>query len=177
MKVVRQGANAIPVFVFTYPDFLDKTLYSAKRYINVTIQGAEDSLFFPAKYTVPAADSGGIGAMSVDRNDCTDGAEANDAPNLLSGRTSKIRSEDMAELHRQYISIDDDNNPALDIAPIQGETTTGTGKWRREGIICPRKAGKLQNYFASFRHYLHDSVLRMSLLQLLLIMFPEGYLE
>ena len=37
MKVVRQGANAIPVFVFTYPDFLDKTLYSAKRYINVTI--------------------------------------------------------------------------------------------------------------------------------------------
>ena len=80
------------------------------------------------------------------------------------------------ELRCQGIDIDDYNDPASDNVPIQGETTAGTGNWRRGGIIHPRKAGNLQNYFASFRHYLHDSVLCMSLLRLFLIMFPEEYL-
>ena len=81
------------------------------------------------------------------------------------------------EFRRQGISIDDDNNPAPENFPGQGETTTGTGNWRREGIICPLKLVNLQNYFASFIHYLHDYILRMSLLQLFLVMFPEDYLE
>ena len=81
------------------------------------------------------------------------------------------------ELRCQGISIDDDNNPAPENVPRQGDTTTGTGNWRREGIICPRKAGNLQNYFASFRHCSHDAILRMSLLQLFLVMFPKDYLE
>ena len=83
----------------------------------------------------------------------------------------------MVELCRQGIAIYDDNDPAPENVHRQGETTTGTGNWRREVIICPRKAGSLQNYFASFRHYSHDYILHMSLLQLLLVMFPEGYLE
>ena len=41
----------------------------------------------------------------------------------------------MVEFRRQGISIDDDNNLATDNVPIQGETATGTGNWRREGII------------------------------------------
>ena len=61
--------------------------------------------------------------------------------------------------------------------PSQGGTTAGTGNCRIEGIICPRKACNIQNSFASFIHYFHDAVLRMSLLQLFLIMFPEDYLE
>ena len=76
-----------------------------------------------------------------------------------------------------WIVIDDDNDPAPEGVPRQGENTTGTGNWRREGVICPRKAGNLQNSFASFRHYSHDSILPMSLLQLFLVMFPEDYLE
>ena len=31
------------------------------------------------------------------------------------------------ELRRQVIAIDDDNDPAPDNVPRQGETTTGTG--------------------------------------------------
>ena len=81
------------------------------------------------------------------------------------------------ELRHQGIAIDDDNYPAPDNVPIQGETTTNTGSWRRVGIICPRKASNLQNYFASFRNYSHDAIFCMSLLQLFLIMFPEDYLE
>ena len=98
-------------------------------------------------------------------------------PNWLSGRTSNLRSEDMAELRHQGISIDDDNDPAPDNVPRQGETTYGTGDWRREGIICPRKSGNLQNSFPYFRHYLHEAVLSMSLLQLFLIMLPEEFLD
>ena len=85
--------------------------------------------------------------------------------------------EDMVELCRQGITIDDDNNPSPDNVPRQGETTTGTGNWRIEGIVCPCKAGNFQNYFASFRNYSHDSILSMSLLQLFFVIFPEDYLE
>ena len=81
------------------------------------------------------------------------------------------------ELCHQGTAIDDDNNTAPENVSRQGEITTGTGNWRREGIICPSKAGNLQNSFASFRHYSHDAILRMSLLQLFFIMFPEDYIE
>ena len=47
----------------------------------------------------------------------THGAEANDAPILLSGRTSNLRSEDMMEIRRQGISINHDNNPAPENVP------------------------------------------------------------
>ena len=83
----------------------------------------------------------------------------------------------MVELRRQGISIDDDNDPAPENVPQKGENTTRTGNWTREGIICPRKAGNLQNYFASIRNYSHDAILRISLLHLFLVMFPEEYLE
>ena len=81
------------------------------------------------------------------------------------------------ELLRQRISIDNDNDPAPENIPRQGENNTGTGNWRIEVIICPRKSGNLQNSVASFRHYSHNAILCMSLLQLFLVMFPEDYLE
>ena len=82
----------------------------------------------------------------------------------------------MVDLCCQGIAIDDDNDPAPENVARQGETNTGTGNWKREGIIFPRKAGNLRNSFSSVRHS-HDAILRMSLLQLFLVMFPEDYLE
>ena len=43
------------------------------------------------------------------------------------------------------------HNPAPENVPRQGETTTGTGNWRREGIICPRKSDKLKKTFHFFQ--------------------------
>ena len=106
-------------------------------------EGEEDSLFFLAEAVIPVASAGGIGPLAVDVNNCVDGAEANDAPILLSDRTSNLRSEDMVELRRQGIAINDDNNTAPENVPRQGETTTDTGNWRREGIICSCKSGNL----------------------------------
>ena len=79
----------------------------------------------------------------------------------------------MAEHCRQGIAIDDDNDPSPENFPRQGEITAGAGNWKRESIICPHKSGNLQNSFASFKHYSHDAVLRMSLLQLFLIILGE----
>ena len=91
--------------------------------------------------------------------------------------TSNLRLEDMAELCRQGISIDDDNDSAPENVSRQSDTNAETVNWRREGIICPLKSGNPQNPFASFRHYSHDAILRISLLQLFLIVLPEDYIE
>ena len=109
----------------------------------MTEEGEE--VFILAEAVVPSASARGIGTLAVGRNNRTDGAEENDAPNLLLGRTLNLRSEEMEELRRQGIYINDDNNPAPENAPIQSETTAGTCNWRREGIICPQKSGNFQN--------------------------------
>ena len=111
-KVVWQGANVILVFIFTHFSFPDQKFYAAKQYIHMTEEGEEDSIFVLDKAVIPAVSAGGIGPLVVDVNNRADGAEANNAPILLSGRTSNLRLEDMVELCRHWISIDDDNNPA-----------------------------------------------------------------
>ena len=93
--------------------------------------GEDDSLFVLSESVIPAASNGGIDTLSVCGKNCTDGEEANNAPNLLLGCTSNLRLEDMVELCRQGIAIDDDNYPAPENVPRQGDTNTGTGNWRR----------------------------------------------
>ena len=45
VKVVCIGAAAVPVFLFSHPDFDDGEFYAAKRYIHVVQEGAEEYLF------------------------------------------------------------------------------------------------------------------------------------
>ena len=116
-KVVRWGANAILVFVFTHFYFPNKQFHAAKRYINVTKEGEEDSLFVLVESVIPTVSAVSINPLTFDQTNRADGAEANNAPILLSGRTSNISSEDMVELRRQGIAMDDDNNPAPENFP------------------------------------------------------------
>ena len=115
------------VFVFTHFYFPDEQFYATKRYIHVTQEGEEDSLFVLVESVIPAVSAGAIGPLTFDQTNRADGAEANYAPILLSGRTSNIRSEDMVDLRRQGISINDVNDPEPEHVPRQGENTTGTG--------------------------------------------------
>ena len=92
--------------------FPNQQFYATKLYINVTNEGEENSLFVLSDAVIPAVRAGGICPLAVDGDNRADGAEANDAPILLSGRTSNLRLEDMVELCGQGIPIDDDNNPA-----------------------------------------------------------------
>ena len=150
-KVVRQGANAILVFVFTHFDFPGQQLYAAKQYIHVTKEVEEDSLFFLAKAVIPAARAAVIGSLTVDGNNRVDSAEEKDAQILLSDCISNLHSEDMVELRHQGIAINDGNNPSPENFIRQGETTTGTGNCRIEGIIFPRESGNLQKSFRFFQ--------------------------
>ena len=102
----------------------------------MTKQGEEERIFVLSEAVIPAVSAVAIGPLAVDENNRAEGAEANDAPILLSGCTSNLRSEDMVELCRQGIAINDDNNPAPENVPQHGETTTGTGNWRREHGFC-----------------------------------------
>ena len=90
---MQRGSNAILVFFFTHFDFPDQKFYAARRYIHVTKEGEEDSLFVLAEAVIPAASAGSIGPLAVDVNNRDDGAEANDAPILLSCCTLNPRLE------------------------------------------------------------------------------------
>ena len=153
-KVVRRGTDPIPVFLFRHEDFPDKEFYCARRYVHVTQEGPESSLFVPPPPRGVPMETIATGANNSNR---LDGAEANDMPSLLSGRTTNLLSEDMAELRRQGIAIDDDNDPAPENIPDRGaepEQVVDNLNWKgEEGIICPRKAANLPNSFAGFTHY------------------------
>ena len=94
-KVVRQGANAILVFFFTHFDFPNEKFYAAKRYIRVTQEVEEDSLFFLEEAVIPYVSARDIGLLKFDQTNRADGAEAKNAQIILSGRTSNLRLEDM----------------------------------------------------------------------------------
>ena len=56
----------------------------------MTQEGTYAILFVLSEAPVPTVGAGGIGALAVGRNDCNDDAEANNAPNLLLGRTLNL---------------------------------------------------------------------------------------
>ena len=90
-KVVRREADAILVFVFTHFDFTNEQFYADKRYIHVTQEGEEDSLFFLAESIIPTFSAGAILPLTFDQTNRDYGAEEDDAPILLSVRTSNLR--------------------------------------------------------------------------------------
>ena len=83
-KVVRRGAYANLVFAFTHFDFPDQQFYAAKRYIHVTGEVEENSLFVLEEAVIPTVSVGSMVTLVVDENNRADGTEANDAPILLS---------------------------------------------------------------------------------------------
>ena len=84
-KVVRRGAHAILVFVFTHFDFPKEKFYAAKRYIHVTQEGEDCSLFVLAEAVIPAVSAGAIGPLTFGGNNHADGTEANDCPDFTIG--------------------------------------------------------------------------------------------
>ena len=103
-------------------------------------------------------------------------------PVLTSGQIKNPTEENMSVLRCIGIKIDDDNYPAPENAPEQQKQQQGNGEedgevWKSEGIICPRKAKDLQNYFACFRNYTKEDVLKIRKLDIFLVLFPVGYLD
>ena len=103
-------------------------------------------------------------------------------PVLSSVKITNTMEEYMAVLCCIFITIDEDNDTAPENIPEQQQQHQGNRPkvgevWKSEGIICPRKAKDLQNYFACFRNYTKEDVLKIRKLDIFLVLFPVGYLD
>ena len=101
------------------------------------------------------------------------GVEISDLPCLASGHNSNLTSEDTADLWRQVISVDNDNEPAPEISPVPQNTPLTQleedNSWRSEGIIFPRRSNNFHNTNAVFNNYSREEVIKMTKLELFLI--------
>ena len=87
--------------------------------------------------------------------------------------------EDYAELRRQVIDVDDDNDSAPQKIPQTNNTTTTATRtsetefnWTgAEGIVCPRLARNLTNTPACFNNYSNEDIMKMSKINLFLTNF------
>ena len=84
-------------------------------------------------------------------------------------------SEDIAELRRRGIEVDDDNEPAPENAwgpPAQGTT----GQWIVP-TICPRRAdSKISNVEGKWKQYTWEEIANMGELDLFRMAFPEKFI-
>ena len=80
-------------------------------------------------------------------------------PCLTSGHNLNLTSDDMADLQRQCISIDKDNDPAPENSTVTKNIPLPQLKednsWRSEVIICLGRSKNLHNTSAPFNNYSH----------------------
>ena len=109
------------------------------------------------------------------------GVEILDLPCLASGNNLNLTSDDMDDLRRQGIDVDDYNYPAPENIPVPKinplPQLEEDKNWSSEGIICPRKSNNLHNTYADFNNYSCEEVMKMNKYELFLILFPFDYLK
>ena len=92
-----------------------------------------------------------------------------------------LTSEDMADLRRQGIAVNNDNDHAPENIPVPRNIPLTQleeeNSWRYEVIICPRQSNNLHNNYAAFKNYTREEVMKMTNLELFLILFPVDYLK
>ena len=90
------------------------------------------------------------------------GVEFYDLPCLTSGRNSNLVSYDMADLRRQVVAVDDNNNPDPTYIPDEVPQLEEGYSCRSEGITCPRRSNNLHNTNADFKNYTREEVMKMT---------------
>jgi hypothetical protein len=177
LKTVRRGGGPTNVFIFSHGDFPDVEFYAARRYLHITEEGPEDGLFDQEEEVAPVPR---CRATREEVQARVGGVDSVDIP-IPVPRNSNLSADDLADLRRQGIAVDDDNDPAPENvparqAPQQAAAVVAPLEWRSEGIICPRRANNLQNSNACFKNYSREEVMKMTKLELFLVLFPTDYL-
>ena len=89
-----------------------------------------------------------------------------------------LTSNDIADLRRQGITVDEDDTspktipvPETITLPQMEEDTS----WISDGIICPMQSKSLRNKNAAFKNYSHEEVLKMTNLELFFVITTVDY--
>ena len=105
---------------------------------------------------------------------------ATDMPSILSGQRGKLNDDDMNKLLEQGFDVDNDNLPnpenVTEPTPV-AINAPHVWNWKTYCIVCPRRAANIQFFFASFRYYSKVDVMKMSRLDMFLIMMPMKCIE
>ena len=109
------------------------------------------------------------------------GVEISDLTCLASGNNLNLASEEMADLRRQYIAVDDNNYSSPENIPVTGKIPSSQleedNSWIFEGIIFPRQSNNLHNTNAAFKNYTREEVKNNKKLEFFSILFPVEYLK
>ena len=96
---------------------------------------------------------------------------------LALGRNLNLTSNDMADLRRQCIAVDDDNEPYPEKISYEVPQTVNDFNWKPEGIILPRRSNIVHHTYAAFKNYSREEVMKMTKMELFLILFPVDHLK
>ena len=83
----------------------------------------------------------------------------------------------MTDLQHQGIAVDNGNDPVPKNIPDEVPNPEDGYSWISEGIIFPRLSKHLHNTYAAFRNYSREEVMKMTKLELFLILSPVDYLK
>ena len=136
-------------------DFPDVEFFASQSYIYVVQEGPEECIFDNTE--APACERDAMQPIHGTKaeNQIVWRNEEDNLPVLPSGKIMNPTEENIDVLRCIGITIDDKNYPAPENVPEQQEKQQWNGEegrevWKSEGIICPRKANNLRNYFACF---------------------------
>lgn len=175
-KSVRRNTAPVSVFTFRHDDFPNTVFFACCRYVHVITEGPPTSFFDrDANDDAEEGEAAGV-VLEVDEGRVS-GVESE--RNFERTRNSNLTLDDMAELARQGIEVDNDNEPAPENVPDAAPTTAEPEalEWKEDGIVCPRRAANLQNSAAKLKNYSQEDVIKMSKLDLFLVLFPLEYLK
>ena len=98
-----------------------------------------------------------------------DGAEISDLPCLDLKKNPNVTSDNMAGIRRQWIVVDDNNDPAPQKITDEAPQPEGGYSWRPEWIICSSRSKKLHKNYAAFKNYSCEEAMKTTKLELFLI--------
>ena len=88
-----------------------------------------------------------------------------------------LTSDNMEDIRRQGITVDDSNFPYPKNIPYKIPQPANALKCKPEGIICQRRSNNLHHTYAAFNNYSREEVTNMKKLELFLILCPVDYLK
>ena len=91
-----------------------------------------------------------------------------------------MNDDDMNELREQGFDVDNDNLPNPENVPEPTNVAINTPpvlNWKTDCIFSPQRAAILQNSFALFHNYSKDDIMKMSRLDMFLIIILMKFID